>query len=98
MHPRGELISETPRGRGCYVRKLAVIIGLPITQAQLDSSSNMASIRRMVRSDAMCRAFAAAYEVNGSQLTEPETRTITNGMRQTVRLRLATLASSAEEA
>ena len=98
MHPRGELISEKPSGRGCYVRKLAAIIGLPITQAQRDSSSNMAIIRRMVRSDAMGRAFAAAYEVNGSQLTEPKARTIPNGMRQKVRLRLAALASSAEEA
>ena len=98
MHPRGELISEKPSGRGCYVQKLAAIIGLPITQAQRDSSSNMAIIRRMVHSDAMCCAFAAAYEVNSSQLTEPEARTITNGMRQKVRLRLAALASSAEEA
>jgi len=77
---------------------LTATISLPITQAQRDSSSNMAIIRRMVRSDAMCRAFAAAYEVNSSQLTEPEARTITNGMRQKVRLRLAALASSAEEA
>jgi hypothetical protein len=97
MHPRGERISEKPSGRGCYVRKLAAIIGLPITQAQRDSSSNMAIIRRMVRSDAMCRAFAAAYEVNGPQLTEPKARTIPSGMRQTVRLRLAGLAPSAEE-
>ena len=98
MHPRGELISEKPNGRGCYVQKLAAIIGLPITQTQRDSSSNTAIIRRMVRSDAMCRAFAAAYEVNGSQLTEPAARTIPNGVRQTVRRRLAALASSAEEA
>ena len=47
--------------------------------------------------DAMCSAFAAAYEVNGLQLTEPEARTITNRMLQKVRLRLATLASSAED-
>ena len=97
MHPRGELISETPSGRGCYVQGAAAIIDLPITQAQRDSSSNTAIIRRMVRSDAMCRAFAAAYEVNGSQLTEPEVRTIPSGMRQTVRLRLAALAPSAED-
>ena len=58
----------------------------------------MAIIRRMVRSDAMCRAFAAAYEVNGSQLTEPKAQTITSGMRQKVRRRLAALAPSAEEA
>jgi len=51
----------------------------------------------MVRSGAMCRAFAAAYEGNGSQLTEPKARTITHGMRQTVRRRLATLAPSAED-
>jgi hypothetical protein len=61
MHPGGDLISEKPIGRGCYVRKLVAIIGLPITQAQRDSLSNTAIIRRMVRSDAMCRAFAAAY-------------------------------------
>jgi hypothetical protein len=97
MHPEGELISETPSGRGCYLRELAAIIDLPITQAQRDSSSNMAIIRRVVRFDAMCRAFTAAYEVNGSQLTEPEARTITHGMRQKVRLRLATLAPPAEE-
>src|SRR5690349_13039278 len=76
----------------------AVIIDLPITQAQRDSSSNTAIIRRMVRSDAMCRAFAAAYEVNSSQLTEPKVRTITHGMRQKVRLRLAALASWPGEA
>ena len=98
MHPRGELISETPSGRGCYVQGVAAIIGLPITQAQRDSSSNMAIIRRMVRSGAMCRAFAAADEGNGSQLAEPEARTIPTGMRQTVRLRLSVLAPSAEEA
>src|SRR5690349_24855173 len=33
MHPKGELISEKPSGRGCYVQELAAIIGLPITQA-----------------------------------------------------------------
>ena len=98
MHPRGELISEKPSGRGCYVQEAAAIIDLPITQAQRDSSSNMAIIRCMVHSDAMCCAFAAAYEVTGSQLTEPKVRTITHGMRQKVRLRLAALASSAEEA
>src|SRR5689334_15715324 len=76
MHPRGELISEKPSGRGCYVQGAAAIIDLPITQVQRDSSSDMAIIRRMVRSDAMRRAFAAAYEGNGSQLTEPEARTI----------------------
>ena len=76
----------------------AAIIDLPITQTQRDSSSNMAIIRRMVRFDAMCRAFAAAYEVNGLQLTEPKVPTIPHGMRQTVRLRLAALASLAEEA
>jgi hypothetical protein len=80
------------------VQELAAIIDLPITQAQRDSSSNTAIIRRIVRSGAMCRAFAAADEVNGSQLTEPAAQTIPNGMRQTVRLRLATLAPSAEEA
>ncbi|MBV8578988.1 MAG: hypothetical protein JOZ58_28625 [Acetobacteraceae bacterium] len=90
MHPKGELISETPSGRGCYVRKLAAIVDLPITQAQRDSSSNTVIIRRMARSDAMCRAFAAAYEVNGLQL-KPEARTIPSGMRQTIRLRLAAL-------
>jgi hypothetical protein len=58
----------------------------------------MAIIRRMVRSDAMCRAFAAAYKVNGSQLTALKARTIPSGMRQTVRPRLVALASSAEEA
>jgi hypothetical protein len=98
MHPRGELISETPSGRGCYVQGAAAIIDLPITQAQRDSSSNMASIRHVVRSDAMCRAFAAAYEINGPQLTEPKARTIPSGMRQTVRRRLAALVSSVEEA
>ena len=98
MHPSGELISETPSGRGCYVQGAAAIIDLPITQAQRDSSSNMVIIRRMVRSDAMCRAFAAAYEVNGPQLTEPKARTIPSGMRQKVRPRLAALAPSAEEA
>jgi hypothetical protein len=46
------------------------IIDLPITQAQRDSSSNTAIIRRMVRSDAMGRAFAAAYEVNPQFLTK----------------------------
>ena len=61
MHPSGELISEKPSGRGCYVQRAAAIIDLPITQAQRDSSSNTAIIRRMVRFDAMCRAFAAAY-------------------------------------
>ena len=75
----------------------AAIIDLPITQAQRDSSSNTAIIRRMVRSDAMCRAFAAAYEVNGSQLTEPKARTISNEMLQKVRSRLTTLAPSAED-
>ena len=50
---------------------------------------------RSLRSDAMCRAFAAAYEVNGPQLTEPKARTITNGMCQKVKLRLAVLAPSA---
>jgi len=49
----------------------AAIIDPPITQAQRDSSSNTAIIRRMVRSGAMCRAFAAAYEVNGSTTSEP---------------------------
>jgi hypothetical protein len=98
MHPRGELISETPSGRGCYVQGAAATIDLPITQAQRDSSSKTAIIRRMVRSDAMCRAFAAAYEVDGPQLTEPKARTIPSGMRQTVRRRLAALAPSAEEA
>jgi len=98
MHPKGERISETPSGRGCYVQGAAAIIDLPITQAQRDSSSNMAIIHRIVRSDAICRAFAAIYEVNGSQLTEPKARTIPSGMHQTVRLRLAALASSAEEA
>jgi hypothetical protein len=43
-------------------------------------------------------AFAAGMAAPGPQLTEPEARTIPNGMRQTVRLRLAALASSAEEA
>jgi hypothetical protein len=33
MHRKGELISEKPNGRGCDVRELAVIIGLPITRA-----------------------------------------------------------------
>ena len=42
---------------------MAAIIDLPITQAQRDSLSKTAIIRRMVRSDAMCRAFAAAYIV-----------------------------------
>ena len=76
----------------------AAIIDLPITQAQRDSSSNLAIIRRMVRSDAMCQAFATAYEVNGSQLTEPKARIILHGMRQKVRRRLTALASLAEEA
>jgi hypothetical protein len=43
-------------------------------------------------------AFAAGVAATGPQLTEPAARTITNGMRQTVRPRLAVLAASAEEA
>jgi hypothetical protein len=102
MHPRGELISEKPSGRGCYVRELAPIIGPPITRAPTRFTSNTAIIRRMVRHDVMCRAIAAAYEVddpqlNDTQLTEPKAQTITNGMLQKVRLCLATLASSAED-
>ena len=101
MHPGGELISEKPSGRGCYVRA-AAIIGLSITQTRRDSSSNTAIIRRMVRYDAMCQAITAAYEVddpqlNDTQLTEPKARTITNEMLQKVRLRLVALASSAED-
>jgi len=72
MHPGGELISEKPNGRGCYVQGVAAIIDLPITQAQRDSSSNTAIIRRMVRSDAMRRAFAAAYEVNDPPVDRTE--------------------------
>src|SRR5690348_8563608 len=62
MHPGGELISEKPSGRGCYVRGAAAIIDLPITGHQRASSSNTTIIRHTVRSDAMCHAFAAAYE------------------------------------
>jgi hypothetical protein len=42
-------------------------------------------------------AFAAGVAAPGPQLTEPEARTIPNGMRQKVRLRLAALAPSAED-
>ena len=43
-------------------------------------------------------AFAAGVAATCPQLTEPKARTIPSGMRQTVRLRLVALASSAEEA
>jgi hypothetical protein len=49
----------------------------------------------------MCRAIAAAYEVDDPQLTEPKARTIPNGMLQKARFkarfRLAALAPSAED-
>jgi hypothetical protein len=43
-------------------------------------------------------AFAAGVAATGPRLIEPAARTITNGMRPKARLRLVTLASSAEEA